>query len=190
MRMATHDIRFENNFEHRDVVDAMLRQPHSDAAVPYADHRVGMSGVTIRAADYDLGRAGVAWKDVYDSDTDGPGERVPWWNTGRTWRNDGVDIAVDAGAPVVAEFETGEWLRYTVTAEAAGDQRVTVVGAGGGRVSAALNGGVPVIVDLPAGEVWGEAATAALPFMEGANTLVVKAEDCGACRVKEMRVER
>ena len=100
MRMATHDIRFENNVEHRDVVDAMLRQPRSDAAVPYTAHRIGAAGATLRAADYDLGRSGVAWKDVYDADTDGPGERIPWWNTGRTWRNDGVDIGLDGGAPV------------------------------------------------------------------------------------------
>ena len=50
MRLATHDIRFENAIQHRDVVDAMLRQPHSDAVIPYTDHRVGTQGLTIRAA--------------------------------------------------------------------------------------------------------------------------------------------
>jgi hypothetical protein len=187
MRLATHDIRFENTIEHRDVIDALLRQPHSDAAVPFVAHRVGEEGGVIRAADYDLGRSGVAWSDVYEADTDGPGERVPWWNTGRTWRNDGVDIAVVEGEPVVVEFETGEWLRYTLTAETAGNRVLTVVGAGG-RVSVTLNGGAAVSVDLPTGEKWGEAVTGALPFMEGVNTLVLKAEDCPACRVMEMRV--
>ncbi|MDZ4053627.1 MAG: cellulase family glycosylhydrolase, partial [Phenylobacterium sp.] len=187
MRLATHDIRFENNVEHRDVVDAMLRQPRSDAAVPYTAHRIGAAGATLRAADYDLGRSGVAWKDVYDADTDGPGERIPWWNTGRTWRNDGVDIGLDGGAPVVVEFETGEWLRYTVTAQAAGDRRVTVVGAGG-RVSVSLNGGAAAAVDLPTDDGWREGRAVELPFMAGTNTLILKAEDCGACRVKEIQV--
>jgi hypothetical protein len=34
MRMAEHDVRFENNTVHPDVIDAMLRQPHSDATGP------------------------------------------------------------------------------------------------------------------------------------------------------------
>ena len=187
MRLATHDIRFENTVRRRDVVDAMLRQPHSDAALAFAPHVIDRDGVVVRAADYDLGRAGVAWSDVYDSDTDGPGERIPWWNTGRTWRNDGVDIALDEGQPVVAEFETGEWLRYTVTAERAGARPVTVIGSGGGRVSMSLNGGAPVMADLPAGDGWGEASLGALTFLEGTNTLVVKAENC-RCRIKALEV--
>jgi hypothetical protein len=165
----------------------MLRQPRSDAAVPYTAHRIGAAGATLRAADYDLGRSGVAWKDVYDADTDGPGERIPWWNTGRTWRNDGVDIGLDGGEPVVVEFETGEWLRYTVTAQAAGDRRVTVVGAGG-RVSVSLNGGAAAAVDLPTDDGWREGRAVELPFMAGTNTLILKAEDCDACRVKEIQV--
>ncbi|MFX9664905.1 acyclic terpene utilization AtuA family protein, partial [Acinetobacter baumannii] len=40
-------------------------------------------------------------------------------------------IAVVEGEPVVAEFETGAWLRYTVTAETAGTRALTVVGPGG-----------------------------------------------------------
>ena len=44
MRVATHDIRFENAVQHRDVVEAMLRQPHSDAV-----H--GSSGRDARADD-------------------------------------------------------------------------------------------------------------------------------------------
>jgi hypothetical protein len=44
-------------------------------------------------------------------------------------------------------------------------------------------------VDLPAGEGWGETATAPLPFIAGTNTLVLKAEDCAACRVKAVEVE-
>ena len=89
--------------------------------------------------------------------------------------------------PVVAEFETGEWLRYTLTAETAGERPVTVIGAGG-RVSLSLNGGTPVTVDLPAGDGWHEAATPALPFLDGTNTLILKAEACAACRVEAMQL--
>jgi len=190
MRMATHDIRFENTIVHRDVIDAMLRQPHSDAAVPFREHRIGAKGLTIQAADYDLGRAGVAWSDAYDSDTDGPGERIPWWNTGRTWRNDGVDIALDDGEPAVAEFETGEWLRYTLVADEAGARPVAVVGSGPGRVSVTLNGGEAVIVDLSSADGWRRVATPTLRFLEGTNTLILRAEACAACRVKAIEIGR
>ena len=190
MRLATHDVRFENNLAHRDVVDAMLRQPHSDAVQPFVERRLGRGGLTIRAADYDLGRAGVAWSDVYDSDTDGPGPRLPWWNTGRTWRNDGVDIAVEGGEPLVAEFQSGEWLRYTLAAEQAGPRRMRVVGAGGGRVSVTVNGGAPTSVILPAAEALAGVQTASpVAFQAGTNTLVLKVEDCADCRVKAIEIE-
>ncbi|MFW8695646.1 hypothetical protein, partial [Mesorhizobium japonicum] len=84
MQLANNAILYENNVKHHDVVDAMIRQPHSDVAIPFVERRFGRQGGGIRAADYDLGRSGVAWSDVYDSDTDGPGPRDPWWNTGRT----------------------------------------------------------------------------------------------------------
>ena len=188
MQLANHDILYENNFKHHDVVDAMIRQPHSDVAIPFVERRFGRQGGVIRAADYDLGRSGVAWSDVYDSDTDGPGPRDPWWNTGRTWRNDGVDIAMDAGQPVVAEFETGEWLRYTLTADQAGARPITVVGSGGGRVSVSLNRGTPVEVNLPVGPGWHEVATSALTFQQGTNTLILKVEDCTSCTVKALNI--
>jgi endoglucanase len=151
MRMAEHDIRFENNTVHRDVIDAMLRQPHSDATLPFTDHRIGAGPTVIPAVDYDLGRAGHAWSDTRDASYESPGQRL-WWNTGRTYRNDGVDIAREAdGSPVVVDFATGEWLRYTLTAEAAGERPVTVSvrSAGAARLSVALNGGAPIEVVLP-----------------------------------------
>lgn len=189
MRMAEHDIRFENTIQHPDVIDAMLRQPHSDRALPFTEHRIGRDGGTVAAAAYDLGRAGVAWSDVYDQDTDGAGERIPWWNTGRTWRNDGVDIAVEPdGAPIVAQFQTGEWLRYTLTVEGDGARPVTVVGAGPGRVSVTVNGGAAVAVQFPTGEGWREFEVGALPFMAGTNVLMLKAEDCLDCRVRAVEV--
>ena len=188
MQLANHDILYENTVKHRDVADAMIRQPHSDTAIPFVERRFGRQGGVIRAADYDLGRSGVAWLDTYSSNVSGPGPRDPWWNTGRTWRNDGVDIALDAGQPVVAEFQTGEWLRYTLTADQAGVRPITVVGSGGGRVSVSLNRGAPVVVNLPAGPGWHEAPTPALPFQQGTNTLILKVEDCTSCTVKSLNV--
>jgi hypothetical protein len=182
MRLATHDIRFENNIVHTGVIDAMLRQPHSDAVVPFADHRLGSGALSIPAVDYDMGRAGFAWSDRDDADYRGPRERI-WWNTGRTYRNDGVDIRLEAGdRPVVTGFGDGEWMRYTLTAEAEGarDLTIRVKARDGDRLSAALNGAQPVVLTLGAvgTDGWRPAMTRGLPLVEGRNTLILKAETC------------
>jgi len=191
MRMATHDVRFENNTVHADVIDAMLRQPHSDATVPFADHRIGPGPAVIRAADYDIGRAGHAWADTRDASYESPGQRI-WWNSGRTWRNDGVDIAREAdGSPVVTDFTTGEWLRYTLSNEAAGSRAVAFSArtSSVARLSVSLNGAAPVEVALAASSSWQETATPALPFAAGANVLILKVEDCADCAVRSLTVE-
>ena len=41
LQLATHDVDFANNVVHPDVVDAMMRQPHSDRALPFREHRLG-----------------------------------------------------------------------------------------------------------------------------------------------------
>lgn len=129
MQLAREDIRFANNLQHIDVVDAMLRQPHSDVAKPFHRHRIGAAGAVIAAADYDLGRPGRAYADTdlanYHVSTGGP--RTPW-NRGRIYRNDGVDLAPGDGSGfVVTDMAVGEWLQYTVDVESAGRYRITAV---------------------------------------------------------------
>lgn len=190
MTLAMHDIRFENNTPHPDVIDAMLRLPHSDAPRPFADHRIGAGGGTLQAADYDMGPAGVAWFDTHDADYKGPRERV-WWNTGRTYRNDGVDIAREADGPVVAEFVDGEWLRYTLVVDRVGPRRVIVrvKSAGAAMFSLRMNGGKAHSLTLAAGDpdVWREVEVSA-HLLEGTNILVLTAERCDGCRVADIRI--
>ncbi|RZJ03475.1 MAG: glycosyl hydrolase family 5 [Brevundimonas sp.] len=191
LTLATRDIRFEHNIPHPDVADAMLRQPHSDAVRPYADHRLGAGPLTVRAVDYDMGPAGLAWADSHDADYKGPRERV-WWNTGRTYRNDGVDIAREADGPVVADVVNGEWLRYTILADRAGERRVSVrvKSAGLARLTFSLNGGDPEVMALPAGDgdQWRQTPIGRVTFLEGTNTIVVAAERCD-CRIESVRIE-
>ena len=182
MRLATHDIRFENNIVHRGVIDAMMRQPHSDAVAPFVNHRLGSGALSIPAVDYDMGRAGFAWSDRDDADYRGPSQRI-WWNTGRTYRNDGVDIRLEADdRPVVTGFGDGEWMRYTLVAEAPGarDLTIRVKARDGDRLSMALNGAGPVALTLsPVGsDGWRSATARGLPVVEGRNTLILKAETC------------
>lgn len=118
MQLA-ENLKLERNVHHRDVVDAMIRQPHTAAVLPFRPHRIATPSATILAVDYDLGRQGHAYSDAdtanYHVSTGGA--RTPW-NRGGAYRNDGVDIGTDphdpGRRPYVGWTEAGEWLQYTV----------------------------------------------------------------------------
>ena len=192
MRLATYDVRFENTVRHDDVADAMLRQPHSDRPRAFRAHRLGAEGAAIPAVDYDMGRPGVAYRDTDDANyhVSTGGERTEW-NTGRTYRNDGVDIAREAdGTPFVTAFVDGEWMRYTVASDRPGARAVTlrVAGARGGTLSVAVNGGAPRVVRLGAAEGWRTIPVGRFDFAPGNNRLVVTAVRCD-CRLAAIGIE-
>lgn len=172
MRFATEDVRYENNVQHPDVIDALFRAPHSDRSVPFKPHGIGEAGGAIAAVDFDMGRNGVAYHDLTPANhhiSDG-GERVVW-NPAMAYRNDGVDLGTDAeGRLHVAGLQRDEWLKYTFDAGAGGTYRLVLEGRGEGRVSLVLNG-VPVkAVDRTRG-------FHGLVLAPGRNTLIVKGED-------------
>lgn len=171
MRFARHDVRFENNVFHKDVIDALFRAPHSDRSVPYREHLVTAEGGTIAAVDFDMGRNGVAYHDLTPANhhiSDG-GERVVW-NPAMTYRNDGVDLGEDAdGGLFVAQMQAGEWLKYTITAARAGSYDLELDTAGKGRASLKLNGERIDEADTDAG-------FRGLMLLEGRNMLVIGAE--------------
>ncbi|MGB8193951.1 MAG: cellulase family glycosylhydrolase [Chitinophagaceae bacterium] len=130
----------------RDVIDALIRQPFIAHTIPFAKMEKGASQLTINAADYDLGRNGIAY---YDKDTGNyrvSTGRNSAGNRGRMYRNDGVDIyrdSANAGSFYVGNIEDGEWLQYTITL----DQKTTfdckIVGAAAsdtGRITVHVNG--------------------------------------------------
>ncbi|HUG40914.1 MAG TPA: cellulase family glycosylhydrolase [Longimicrobiales bacterium] len=155
------NLKLERNVLHRDVVDAMIRQPHTTEVVPFRAHPITARGDhRVLAVDYDLGRQGYAYSDVdtanYRVSTGGP-----WtpWNHGQEYRNDGVDIGADpAGGYYVGWTEPGEWLQYTVDVVDAGAYALTLETAAaeeGGVVSLWVND-VPVAgpVRLPETGGW------------------------------------
>jgi hypothetical protein len=183
MTLASKDVRFENNIQHADVVDAMIRQPHDDTTRPFKDHRIGQKGGAFAAVDYDLGAAGRAYadKDAANYHISTGGQRT-LWNNGRTYRNDGVDIAREAdGAPYVEDFTDGEWLTYTVIVDKAGTYDLAVSARGeGGRLSATVNGGTPITgVPTPAAPTWATVRLPKVALMTGRNTVVLRSNGAG-----------
>ncbi|UNK48738.1 cellulase family glycosylhydrolase [Lysobacter sp. S4-A87] len=168
MTLAAHDIRFEHNTFHPDVVDALLRAPGDDRSVPFKDHRIGAGGGTIAAVDFDMGRNGVAYRDLTPANESGKPNTD--WNPSKTYRNDGVDLAAGNDGLQVDDMQPGEWLKYTFMAASAGRYELQLLGSRG-EARVTLNG---VVV--------GKAATGrprAVALLEGRNTLVIEAVSAG-----------
>ncbi|MEO8415936.1 MAG: cellulase family glycosylhydrolase, partial [Ginsengibacter sp.] len=107
--------KLENNIFHKDVIDALFRQPFSDKAIPYHSFKLKDS-ITIDAVDYDLGRNGVAYYDIDTANYSSSGVSSTG-NRGHVYRNDGVDIYKDSttyNTWYVGSIENGEWLQYTI----------------------------------------------------------------------------
>jgi len=119
LEFATYT-KFESNIIHRDVVDAMIRQPFDYTAKSFKENKIA-PGTTLYAVDYDLGANGIAY---YDKDTANyristEGNNVG--NRGDGYRNDGVDIYKDNSHYnrwYVGHTEEGEWLQYTINIKA------------------------------------------------------------------------
>jgi endoglucanase len=125
LKELLHNTRLENNVYHKDVTDAMFRQVHSTAAIPFKDHVIKDKAV-IRAVDYDLGRNLSAYAD---RDTASyhytPGVNTQG-NRGYAYRNDGVDIKKDGNEFIVFNIENEEWLQYTAQVASPGTYTLQV----------------------------------------------------------------
>jgi endoglucanase len=144
MELAVHT-RLENTTIHRDVIDAMIRQPHSAETRPFKKH-VLLNGATINAVDYDLGRNGVAYFDQDTASYHVSTGKHTAGNRGRVYRNDGVDISKDTEAHesyYVDHIESGEWLTYTIEVKKKGSYVLKLKVASDndqGRVAIMANG--------------------------------------------------
>jgi len=142
-----NDAKLENTIVHKDVIDAMIRQPHDQTARPFKPHIIGKSA-TINAVDYDLGRNSVAYFDRDTADYHTVTGKYTDGNRGRIYRNDGVDIATDSTKKesyYVNQIEDGEWLQYTVQVAQAGRYQLELSAAAAqatGQVTILLNGKV------------------------------------------------
>jgi aryl-phospho-beta-D-glucosidase BglC (GH1 family) len=129
-----NNLQIQNNIWHKDVTDAMFRQVHSTATLPFKPHIIS-ENTTIKAVDYDLGRNGFAYNDMDTSNYRyTPGVHSEG-NRGHTYRNDGVDIKNDEhNEPYVFSIENGEWLVYTTDVQHAGNYNLVLYVSGSGGV--------------------------------------------------------
>jgi len=187
MQLA-EDLKLENNLYHPDVVDAMIRQPHSGEAVPFKSHIVRVDEKTIiYATDYDMGRHEVAYHDKeVQNITGNPGGQA--WNLGRTYRNDGVDIETCEDEPGngynIGWTTDGEWLQYTIRVEKAGHYDLELRTAGdGGKVSLTAHGApVTKMISLPdtgGNQQWQTTIVKKVTLKSGTNVLRLHIEKGG-----------
>lgn len=146
MELAIHT-KLEHTIIHRDVIDAMIRQPHSDETKPFKANLI-KDGSIIYAVDYDLGKNNSAYFDLDTADYHTVTNKRTAGNRGRIYRNDGVDIVKDSARYekyFVTSIEKGEWLQYTLKVAQKGNYtlRFNVASANtGARISLLLNGKV------------------------------------------------
>ncbi|MBX9404057.1 cellulase family glycosylhydrolase [Lysobacter sp. BMK333-48F3] len=177
LTLASRDVRFEHNLRRADVVDAWLRAPRDDRSLPFKPHRIGRGGGEVAAVDFDLGRNGVAYFDLDAGNESGKPNAD--WNRSQLYRNDGVDIERDGDGLRVASMQAGEWLKYTIEAEAAGDYRLSWRGTPG-RLRIRVNGAA--LAPAPANRPQRAA------LLRGRNTLVVESVS-GAPGLAALRFE-
>ena len=132
-------LKLENNTYHKDVIDAMMRQPFSNEVIPFKANVIKNNSI-INAAEYDLGRNGIAYNDADTADYWVAGVKGVG-NRGRIFRNDGVDIRKDSvqqESYFVSDIENGEWLQFTIDVTKKGNYSLALVVAAdktGGNIS-------------------------------------------------------
>lgn len=196
MQLA-ENTKLENNYFHKEVVDAMIRQPHSEETIPFSEVFIDDTGV-LKAANYDMGRIGDAYFDNvagnYYISTGGDRES---WNNGRTYRNDGVDIFPleprnNYEDVYVGDMEEGEWMQYTFRVAKNGKFELSFRTAANspGKAAVQINGTTYPAFTLPSSEnEWTETQIKNIPLQKGENRLRFLVEE-GGFKLEQIQVNR
>lgn len=129
---------------HKDVQDAQFRQIVTDETKPFSKQT--LPG-TIHMSEYDLGKNNFAYYDIDAANYQLSTNNFQAWNSGWTYRNDGVDIernvdAINSNGYHVGFTNKGEWINYTVEIEETGLYKMEARIAGqndGGEFHLSLN---------------------------------------------------
>lgn len=144
-----------------DVIDAMIRQPHSKETLPFKTHKLTEP---IFFSDFDYGNDNYAYHDTYVANYGGA-----WtgWNNGWALRNDGVDIEeISSDLPAgtltngynIGFTDADEWMQYTLKADSTAAYTLEVSsasGASGCKFHLEVNGvKVTDVLSLPGTGDW------------------------------------
>ncbi len=152
--------KLENCTFQKDVVDALIRQPHTTETIPF---KIYKTGEPIFAVDYNLGRNGFAYFDNGTSNFAQSTGTYTNWNQGWSYRNDGVDIetCTDANANNgfnVGWTDNGEWMEYTVEVDSTAAYTLSIrsaSGSGGSKVRLETGGSsISQVINLPGTSGW------------------------------------
>lgn len=106
----------ENCLFRKDYIDALMRQPNNTSTIPFTDNKIPG---TVYATNYDMGRLGYAYNDADYQNVGGSS-----YNSGWSYRNDGVDIEAcldfSSNGFNVGWISTGDWLNFTLDVLQAG----------------------------------------------------------------------
>ena len=128
--------KFENCVPNTGLLAAFNDPDFSLAPRPFKEHHIpGM----MAAVDFDIGMNGVAYNDEIFEDANKFSGDSKAWNSGWTYRNDGVDI-LKTTDNVGSEYAVGwafnnEWALYTVQTDSTGMYNISI------RVASAEAGG-------------------------------------------------
>lgn len=111
----------ENTRFRKDVPDALIRQVQTDETIPYHGNPSEIPGL-IYFSDYDLGKLNHAYYDIVNATYHLSNGNFTAWNSGWSYRNDGVDIErnsdqVNSNGYHIGFVNEGEWIKYTVDIE-------------------------------------------------------------------------
>lgn len=127
------NLKLENCIYQKDVIDAMFRQVQTDETKPFKANSIPGK---IEAVDFVMGRNGYAYFDQDVANYAVSTGNYTAWNTGWSYRNDGVDIERSSDGQSstgynVGWLDKGEWMKYTVNVENTGIYYLEIRAAGG-----------------------------------------------------------
>ena len=126
MSMA-NSLHFDSCKVNEDLIRALVDPTYNSIPISYSNF--SPPGL-LPATDYDSGNNSVSYFDNWVEDPNKFSPETKSWNNGWSYRNDGVDI----GSTIINNqinyyvgwIEDGEWMRYTIKPEEAGNYKMMV----------------------------------------------------------------
>lgn len=177
LMLQAENLQIEKSKIKYDMLDALLRMPFENSRRAFNQNTLPGR---IYATEYDYGKQGISYFDVTYQNIGGS-----TYNTGWTYRNDGVDIerCTDqiTNGYNVGWIESGEWLKFTLDVEESGiydiKLRITANNSDGKIQMLVDSEDLASLIDVPSTGGWQNWQTLIVPDVEikkGQRELMVR----------------